>query len=170
MKFVAGLVLGLVLVPAGLFLYLISGQAPVATSAGPMPFEKKLAALALHVRMDHEITQNATVLPDEKNLLAGAKVYQEQCAVCHGLPGHEKTAIAKGMFPPPPQLLDGKHVADTTGENYWKAANGIRLTGMPGFKERLTEDQLWQVSFVLSRVRELPPNVQQLLNCKTPRL
>jgi mono/diheme cytochrome c family protein len=129
-----------------------------------MPFEKKLAAMALHARMDKEITQNATVQPDEQNLHAGAKIYREQCAVCHGLPGQEKNAIAKGMFPSPPQLLDSKHVPDTAGESYWKAANGIRLTGMPGFKGRLTEDQLWQVSFVLAKARELPPSVQQFLN------
>jgi mono/diheme cytochrome c family protein len=164
MKFAAGLVLGLLLVPAALFLYLVSGQFPVATSGGALPFEKKLAALALHARMDREITQNATIRPNEQNLLAGAKVYQEHCAVCHGLPGQEKTAIAKGMFPPPPQLLDGKRIPETAGENYWKAANGIRLTGMPGFKKSLTEDQLWQVSFVLAEARELPPGVQQFLN------
>ena len=28
---------------------------------------------------------------------------------------------------------------DPPGETYWKVANGIRLTGMPSYKELLTE-------------------------------
>jgi mono/diheme cytochrome c family protein len=46
---------------------------------------------------------------------------------------------------------------DPPGENYWKAANGIRLTGMPGYKGSLTDTQLWQVSVMLANADKLSP-------------
>src|SRR5258708_29287543 len=44
--------------------------------------------------------------------ISGAKVYKEQCAVCHGLPGEPKGAIQMGMYPAPPQLFHGTGVTD----------------------------------------------------------
>jgi mono/diheme cytochrome c family protein len=47
---------------------------------------------------------------------------------------------------------------DPPGETYWKVANGIRLTGMPSFKDTLTDTQMWQVSLLLANAnRPLPP-------------
>jgi mono/diheme cytochrome c family protein len=91
-------------------------------------------------------------------MLAGARIYREQCSVCHGLSGQPETPIAKGMFPRPPQLFTGHGVTDDPpGETYWKAANGIRLTGMPGYKGSLTDTQLWQVSVMLANADKLSP-------------
>jgi mono/diheme cytochrome c family protein len=90
--------------------------------------------------------------------------YKENCAVCHGLPGKSKTAIAAGMFPPPPQLFHGKGVTDDEpGETYWKVANGIRLTGMPGFRSTLKDEQLWQISLLLANADKLPESVTNAL-------
>ena len=69
---------------------------------------------------------------DEANPLAGAHVYMKQCALCHGIPSKDHTAIAKGEFPRPPHLFRGKGVTDDElGETYWKVANSIRFTGCP---------------------------------------
>jgi thiosulfate dehydrogenase len=88
-------------------------------------------------------------------------VYKENCAVCHGLPGEPKGAIADGMFPPPPQLFRGVGVTDDEPwETYWKASGGIRMTGMPGFKDRLSDTQLWQVSVLLKNADKISPAVR----------
>ena len=162
--FVLGLVVGALLIPVGAYLYFAGGYAPVATSAAPMPFEKMLANKALDARLQEEMPKHVPIEPTEANLMAGAVLYKEQCAVCHGLPGVSKTAIAAGMFPPPPQLFQGKGVTDDEpGETYWKVANGIRLTGMPGFRTALKDDQLWQVSLLLAKANELPESVTNVL-------
>jgi len=167
--FVIGLIVGVLLVPAGAYFYFAEGYAPVATSAPPMPFEKMLAHKALDARIAKEMPKTVPLEPTETNLLAGAAVYKEQCAVCHGLPGGKKTAIAAGMFPPPPQLFHGKGVTDDEpGETYWKVANGIRLTGMPGFHSTLEDDQLWQVSLLLANADKLPASVTNVLTRKDP--
>lgn len=157
-KFLIGLVLGVVLVAAGAMAYFALGMAPVATSAPPMPMERTLAGMALHARISKEAPSQAPIPADEANLVAGVQIYREHCAVCHGLAGQAETAIAKGMFPHPPQLFTGHGVTDDpAGETYWKAANGIRLTGMPGYKGSLTDTQLWQVSLMLANADKLPP-------------
>jgi thiosulfate dehydrogenase len=47
---------------------------------------------------------------------------------------------------------------DPVGETYWKVANGIRLTGMPSYKNILTDTQMWQVSLLLANAdKPLPP-------------
>jgi mono/diheme cytochrome c family protein len=157
MKILLGFVLGLVVVLLGALLYFGLGLAPVATSAAPMPFARLLAGMALNARIKKEAPSKAPLPADEANLLAGARIYREQCGVCHGLSGQPETAIAKGMFPHPPQLFTGHGVTDDPpGETYWKAANGIRLTGMPGFMGSLSDTQLWQVSLMLANADKLP--------------
>jgi thiosulfate dehydrogenase len=152
-----GFVLALVVMVIGAFLYFGMGLAPVATSAPPMPFERLLAGMALKRLISKEAPAQAPIPADEANLIAGARTYREQCAVCHGLSGQAETNIAKGMFPQPPQLFKGHGVTDDpAGETYWKVANGIRLTGMPGFKGSLTDTQMWQVSLTLANADKLP--------------
>ncbi|HZQ94534.1 MAG TPA: cytochrome c [Candidatus Sulfotelmatobacter sp.] len=163
-KFIFGLILGIILVPVIVYFYFQTGMAPVATSAPPMPFEKMFARMALHARMDKEVPKTAPIQPDEANYMAGAQVYKEHCAVCHGLPDGQETAIAKGMFPNPPKLLQGKGVTDDPpGESYWKVAGGIRMTGMPGFQKTLSETQMWQVSLLVANADKLPQSVKDSL-------
>jgi mono/diheme cytochrome c family protein len=162
--FVLGVIVTLLVSIGGVFFYFSSGMAPAATSAPPMPFEKTLAKMALHARVDREMPKQSPLAVNEANLLTGAGIYQQHCAVCHGLPGAEQSAIAKGEFPKPPHLFRGKGVTDDeAGETYWKVANGIRLTGMPGFEKSLTTDQMWQVSLLLANADKLPPSVTTVL-------
>jgi mono/diheme cytochrome c family protein len=164
--FVIGLVLGLVAVPAVVYWYFLSGRAPVATSAPPMPFERMMARMALHARMDQEMPKVAPpIATDDAAYAAGAQIYKEHCAVCHGLPGQAQTAIARGMFPKPPKLFEGTGVTDDpAGETYWKVAGGIRMTGMPGFEKTLSTTQMWQVSLLLANADKLPKTVTEYLS------
>jgi thiosulfate dehydrogenase len=162
---VLGIILGAAAIVLGVYFYFATGQAPVATSAPPMLFEKKLAHMALNAVVDREMLKTVPIQPDEANLAAGAHLYREHCAVCHGLPGQKETLIAKGMYPRPPKLMEGKGVTDDEpGESYWKVANGIRLTGMPGFRAALTETQMWQVSLLAANADKLPKSVHDTLS------
>jgi mono/diheme cytochrome c family protein len=168
-KFLFGLILGLVLLPVGIYFYFAKGIAPVATSAPPMPFEKMFASLALHARLDKEGPKTVPISADEPNLAAGAQVYKEHCAVCHGLPGQPQSAIASGMFPKPPKLMEGKGVTDDPpGETYWKVSGGIRMTGMPSFEKRLSATQMWQVSLLCANANKLPVSLKQALAMIAP--
>jgi mono/diheme cytochrome c family protein len=168
-KFLLGLLIGLVALPAFAFLYILFGYAPVATSAPPFPMERKVTSMALHARIGKEAPKTAAIPATEPNLLAGAEVYREHCAMCHGLKGHPPTATANGMFPKPPQLFRGKGVTDDTpGETFWKVNNGIRLTGMPAYRDSLNETQMWQVSQLLATADKLTPKVNEVVSQPPP--
>jgi thiosulfate dehydrogenase len=158
---VLGILLGLLLVFFGVYYYFSSGRAPVATKAPEMPFEHKLAHIAQHAYLDKLPHTPALVPEDEKNFIEGAKVYKEHCAICHGLPGEPKTAVADGMYPGPPQLFRGTGVTDDEAwETYWKVANGIRMTGMPAFSDHLGETKMWQVSVLVKNADKISPAVK----------
>jgi mono/diheme cytochrome c family protein len=162
--FLLGVLLTLFAGAAAVYTYFAKGMAPVATSAQPMPFEKSLARMALHARMEKEMPRQVPIQPDEANLVSGARIYVEDCAVCHGLPGRDQSAIAQGEFPKPPHLFKGKGVTDDEpGETYWKVANGIRLTGMPSYGKHLSTTQMWQVTLLLANAHELPSSVTAVL-------
>ena len=165
MKFLIGLILGILIVPAVLFLYIRSGAAPAAASDSPLPFEKFLARGGLRARINKEAPQRDVNSFTTGDLAAGAEVYQRNCAFCHGLPQQPASAASKGMFPQAPQLFtaDDTVTDDPPGVTYWKVKNGIRLTGMPGFKDALTDQQAWQVSALLARADKLSPDVLVLL-------
>jgi thiosulfate dehydrogenase len=161
---VVGILLGVLLVFGGVWFYFTSGRAPVAVTDPPLPFEKKLAHAALGAHIDRQGRKDPAVPADEANFLAGADVYKQNCAVCHGLPAEPESAIAHGMYPKPPELFHGTGVTDDPAwETYWKAENGIRMTGMPSFKGRLTETQLWQVSQLLANADKIPGSVKAVL-------
>jgi mono/diheme cytochrome c family protein len=169
-KFILGVIIGLLLPVVAGYFYLRTGHAPVATSSAPMPFEEAVAQMALNARVQKEAPKRAAPLPvNESNLSQGAAVYVENCSFCHGLPNQKATLAAKGMFPMPPQLFSKDQMVadDPVGVTYWKVANGIRLTGMPGFGEMLTKDQLWQVSLLLAKADKLPPGVRVTLEKAT---
>jgi hypothetical protein len=79
------------------------------------------------------------------------------------------------MFPTAPPLWEKHRRGDVVGvsddppgETYWKVANGIRLTGMPAYKEVLTETQMWQVSVLLANAdKPLPQAAVAILNGET---
>ena len=146
MKFLLGLIIGICLPILAAFLFVKMGGMPVATKGPPLPFEKAIAKIALHAAVDREAGKPSPVL-------------------LHGTLGRQETGIARGMFPQPPQLLPPKKgvTDDPIGEIYWKVKNGIRLTGMPGFSETLSDTELWQVSLLLLHAKELPESISPIL-------
>jgi mono/diheme cytochrome c family protein len=165
-KFIFGLIIGLLVPAAVAYCYFRLGYAPVATSSAPMPFEEKMAKMALHARIQKEAPKKEGPIPaNEANLSQGAAIYLQNCAFCHGLPDQKATMAAKGMFPLPPQLFDKDEMVtdDPAGVTYWKVSNGIRMTGMPGFGEMLSPTQMWQVSLLLKTADKLPSAVQSAL-------
>jgi mono/diheme cytochrome c family protein len=168
MRFFLGIVVGAALVVLGGLLFLTQGGMPMAARrAKSLPFEELLAGRALEVAIGKEASRSSPFPADEANLLAGAKVYRENCMICHGTAGDtHRSALALGMFPPPPHLLppDKGVTDDPVGETYWKARNGIRLTGMPGFEGSLTDQELWQVSLLLLEAKRLPAAVEDQLH------
>jgi mono/diheme cytochrome c family protein len=169
-----GILLAIVLVPVALLGWLWYGNVPVAVADPPFPHEKQIVGMPLQARIGREMVKTPPIQADEGNLLAGAHVYSEKCAVCHGLHG-KPSVFGAYMYPDPPPLWEkhGNGVIgvsdDPPGETYWKVANGIRLTGMPSFNSILTETEIWQVSLLLANAdKPLPPAAVEILRGELP--
>lgn len=159
--FVLGFVLGIVALAVGVYLFIILGGVPLGASAAPLPLETTLAHAALRANIGTARDRSNPLPVDDATLAAGAKVYRQNCVLCHGVPGGQVSTIAKGMSPDPPQLFNpGEMVTDDPqGVTFWKVTHGIRLSGMPAFGDALSETERWQVSALLARADKLPPAV-----------
>jgi mono/diheme cytochrome c family protein len=151
-------VLGLLVIPVSVFLYFEFGHPPVAVADIPFPLESKVVKIPLSARIGREMPAKSPLDVNDANLTAGAQIYREQCSSCHGLKD-KPSAFAAYTFPKTPQLwVMHKNKPgvvgvsdDPVGETYWKVKNGIRLSGMPSYQSLLTDEQIWQVSTLLSQ-------------------
>jgi cytochrome c1 len=69
-------------------------------------------------------------LADHWRVVAGTSHFAEHCSSCHSAPGVEAGEIAKGMYPPPPDLKDASRQW-SSGELFWIIRHGIKMSGMP---------------------------------------
>jgi thiosulfate dehydrogenase len=167
--FLVGVLIGILLLAGGGYYYVVSGMAPAAVGDPMMPFEHFLASRSLRAHIEKANVPAPTIAADEENLLAGAKLYKDNCAVCHGLLDQNPPVIANNMFPKAPSLFKGKGVSDDPPqESYWKIENGIRLSGMPAFKGELTNTQLWQLALVVANSDKLTDPVKKELLPEPP--
>ena len=161
--------LGLLTVPALTLLYLRAGVPPVAVADPALPFEQAIVHVPLHARIDREMPAASPFAESEHSDVAGAAVYRQQCASCHGIPG-KASSFASHMYPSAPQLWKTHRAGvvgvsdDPVGATYWRVKNGIRLSGMPAYADVLSEEQMWQVSMLLAAAaKPISPAVQSAL-------
>jgi mono/diheme cytochrome c family protein len=83
-------------------------------------------------------------------LVAGSKIYKENCAKCHGTNGKGDGPLAKSMSTKPFSFQDSKHMSQMNdGYLYWRTVEGGKhppfRSKMPAYKNVLTEEEVWQV-------------------------
>jgi len=88
-----------VLVPVGVLGWLKFGNVPVAVADPPLPRERLLTGMALDARIGRELVKTPPIQAEEDNLVAGAEVYADHCAQCHGFHG-KPSGLARTCFPP----------------------------------------------------------------------
>lgn len=86
----------------------------------------------------------------------GMVLYRKNCQPCHGAPGAANEQIGRGIDPKPPRL---EIVSNdwTDSELFWIITHGLKLSGMPGFAPRLSENDIWAIVAFLRRMVLLSP-------------
>jgi len=160
--FILGIVFSILVLVVGGYLFVRGGGISLATTAHPLPLEEKVADMALQASMGNAAEQKNPLPFNDENMVAAVHVYKEHRAMCHGAPEHVRTAISKGMFPPPPQFLEKADMMtdDPEGETYWKVTHGIRLSGMPGFENTLSDTERWQLAMLVKHADNIPAPAQ----------
>jgi putative copper export protein/mono/diheme cytochrome c family protein/peroxiredoxin len=106
-----------------------------------------------------------TVPYNALSIANGLQLYADHCALCHGTEGYGDGPAAAGLRPRPADLT-AKHTADhTAGDIFWWLSHGIRNTAMPGFQDRLSEEERWDLINVVrilsasEQARALSPSI-----------
>jgi mono/diheme cytochrome c family protein len=85
---------------------------------------------------------------------SGAEHFQHHCQICHGLDGQNTgVPFAEKMSPPVANLAMQDVQQYTDGQLKWIIENGIRMSGMPGWKGVLDDTEMWQI---VRYIRHLP--------------
>jgi mono/diheme cytochrome c family protein len=135
-----------------------TGTIPANADDRPPGFERWAARTSLHATLARSAPHaDAPLAATDRNLVAGVKLYAENCSICHGDANAKATNIAKGLYQKPPQLGKDGVEDDPEGVTFWKIAHGIRWTGMPAFDRTLNETQMWQLTLFLKNMDHLPP-------------
>ena len=83
------------------------------------------------------------------SIAAGARLFPDHCASCHGAEGRGDGPGARGSAVPPADLTAAHLWAHSDGELFWWLSHGIEAPrggfAMPGFEKMLNEDQRWQL-------------------------
>ena len=147
------------------------GYVPARADEKPGSLERLAARMALNATIAREQPQPPYPYgpPTDATLLAGAKLYIQNCAFCHGTGKTKDSPTAVGMNVSPPQFSKNGVDDDPAGTNYWKIEHGIRFTGMPSYAKTLTEEQVWQLAyFVTHGMDKLPPAAAAVWNETAP--
>ncbi|MGH9728408.1 MAG: c-type cytochrome [Candidatus Acidiferrales bacterium] len=163
--FILGIIVTLIVIAAvGLFV-LETGRVNMRGDVPPSSLETSIAGHA----MDASVTRNSPkiadpIQPTEQNLVDGALIYAAKCAQCHGDAANTKSKLAETLSPPPPQFFGDDRPDMPENQNYYITLHGVRLTGMPGWKNALTDEQIWKVVTFLSHLDNLPPKAKSVFS------
>ena len=106
-------------------------------------------------------------LKDERRIQAGAFLYREHCLQCHGGPSVAPAPFALGMTPVPVPLVHTAR-AWTPAEMFWVVKEGIKMTGMPAWKYRMTDEETWSVVAFLPAMARMTPEEFRNLSVGPP--
>ena len=136
---------GGVAVALGGFAFIKSGIYDVAAAKPHSKFTEWLT----HETMIHSVRRHARGIAAPGSASAaqvrrGFCAYETHCVACHGAPAVARETWVSGMEPSPPYLLDATQ-RFTPSELFWIAKNGIKMTGMPAWRNSMSDAELWNV-------------------------
>jgi mono/diheme cytochrome c family protein len=134
-----------VIIPLAAFAFIKSGIYDVAASNPHSKFTEWLT----HETMIHSVRRHARsiVAPasaGSAQVRRGFCEYETHCVACHGAPAVARERWVSGMEPSPPYLLDATQRFKPR-ELFWIAKNGIKMTGMPAWRNSMSDAELWDV-------------------------
>jgi len=116
---------------------------PALTSTGPRE------------ELPPEFAGKTNPLAGPEVVAAGAAIFRENCATCHGEHADGQGPAAKGLTPPPANFRYGPVLAQHSDAYlYFRVSTGKPGTAMPSFHGVLDEGQRWRVIAYLRSIRD----------------
>ena len=99
-------------------------------------------------------------LPDDTSLAAGKTLFEANCAVCHGEQGRGNGPAAANLSIKPPDYGNGHLDIHTDGDIFYWIQNGFPGSPMPAFKDKLSDDDIWNLVNYVRRLRNEASSVR----------
>jgi mono/diheme cytochrome c family protein len=158
-NFIAGFLAGTLVLIIGVLGYLRLGLLDVRSDAAIPDWTARLLNSGIHASVRRTAPKLQSPLPqNDETLIAGGKLYLNDCVGCHGEPGKPPSDFGATFYPPAPQFprVGTKY---TEAEVFWVAKHGIRRTGMAAQGSFYSDPKLWSLAAFISRFPNLPPHV-----------
>ncbi|HYG42769.1 MAG TPA: c-type cytochrome [Bordetella sp.] len=95
-------------------------------------------------------------LDDPRRAVNGFQLFRAHCVQCHGAPGLAPEPFARGLMPAPAALVDtARHWP--ASEVYWVIRYGVKMTGMPAWQYRISDDDIWDLVAFMKVLPTLSP-------------
>ena len=95
-------------------------------------------------------------LESMQRVSSGLVHYRAHCLQCHGAPGVPPQAFAIGLKPMPANLVATAREWNPA-ELFWVVKHGIKMSGMPAWEYRLTDEEIWDVVAFVEHMPALSP-------------
>lgn len=159
--FLLGILVGLLGLVLAALLTARLGLFSVNATEEPPAWEVRLARVALDASVARSAARlRSPVGSSDAELLAGMKLYRNNCAGCHGDAGRPSPWGTGGFYPRVPQFAESPP-RKPDWQLFWIVRHGVRYSGMGAWGEDMLSDrEAWEVVTFLSRLNALPPAVQ----------
>jgi thiosulfate dehydrogenase len=137
------------------------GYVDFAADQEPSAIERHVSMAASDAWVERRAPAMENPLPaNDETLVAGAKLYRDNCAGCHGSPASPDSALGHAFNPPAPQFMtDPADMPDN--QNFYVIQHGIRWTGMPSWRGKFNDAQIWQLATFIKHIDKLPPEADK---------
>jgi len=95
-------------------------------------------------------------LDDASRTVRGFRHFRAHCVQCHGAPGIAPESFALGLTPAPASLIDTAKQWSAS-EIYWIIRQGIKMSGMPAWQYRMSDEEIWDVVAFMKILPALSP-------------
>ncbi len=153
-KWLVGLLAVAVVGAVGLSLLIRRG---FSAKSDPSAFERRVARTIRNLAIPSAVRELKNPLKETPETLKEAREhFVARCAICHGTDGRGQTQIGQSLYPRVPDLLSPQTQDLSDGELHYIIANGVQLTGMPGWStpHQERDDDSWKYVLV---IRDLKP-------------
>jgi len=159
-KFILGVIVTILVLGLGGLAFAKLGFFPTAANVEPPHIERRIAMDARDASMErHAPHLTNPVTRSDENLEDGMRLYTVNCAFCHGGLDRKPSSLAHSFYPPAPNLISDPP-DDPEWQVFFTIRTGVRYTGMPAWEKTLTDEEIWKITMLLSRMDKLPPAVK----------
>jgi mono/diheme cytochrome c family protein/cytochrome c551/c552 len=127
---------------SGIILLLSGGYSTAATK---QHFWITYRILEMGLRYSVAAAADDIIVPDldrVANIEVGHACYRQHCLQCHGAPGVAPEGLGRGQLPSPSSLSESARDWPEA-HLFYVVQKGIRMSGMPAWQYRMSEEALW---------------------------